>query len=44
MDTMQREFIRMVVSKDGQEVVVRDGYVPLPKAVTDQVLKDIGVK
>lgn len=42
MDTLQREFIRMVVSKDGQEVVVRDGYVPLPKSVSDKVLKDIG--
>ena len=44
MDTLQREFIRMVVSKEGQDVVVKDGYVPLPKSVTDQVLKDIGAK
>ncbi|MCH8538425.1 MAG: phosphate ABC transporter substrate-binding protein PstS family protein [Alkalimonas sp.] len=43
MNTLEREFIRMVVSKEGQEVVARDGYVPLPKAVTDQVLRDIGV-
>ena len=43
MNALEREFIRMVVSKEGQEVVARDGYVPLPKAVTDQVLRDIGV-
>jgi len=28
-----REFLRMVLSKKGQEVVVRDGYIPLPESV-----------
>ena len=30
MQPMEREFLRMVLSKVGQEVVVKDGYVPLP--------------
>jgi len=30
---LEREFIRMVLSKQGQEVVVKDGYIPLPAAV-----------
>ena len=43
LNTLEREFIRMVVSKEGQEVVARDGYVPIPNAVSQQVLRDIGV-
>lgn len=30
---IEREFIRMVLSKRGQEVVVKDGYIPLPAKV-----------
>ncbi len=35
---LEREFFRMVMSKIGQEVVVKDGYIPLPKKVADEVL------
>lgn len=27
---MEREFVKMVLSKSGQEVVIKDGYIPLP--------------
>ncbi|KAF0192938.1 MAG: phosphate transport system substrate-binding protein [Gammaproteobacteria bacterium] len=30
---LEREFIRMVMSKAGQQVVVKDGYIPLPAKV-----------
>jgi phosphate transport system substrate-binding protein len=30
MNTLTREFVRFVLSKEGQEVVVKDGYYPLP--------------
>ncbi len=30
MAPLEREFIKMVMSKVGQEVVVKDGYIPLP--------------
>lgn len=33
-----KEFMKMVLSKQGQEVVLRDGYVPLPKAAADREL------
>lgn len=33
LDPMIREFFRMVLSKQGQEVVVKDGYIPLPASV-----------
>jgi phosphate transport system substrate-binding protein len=29
-DKLTAEFIRFVASKNGQEVVVKDGYYPLP--------------
>lgn len=33
MEPAVKEFMTMVLSKQGQEVVFKDGYVPLPKAV-----------
>jgi phosphate transport system substrate-binding protein len=33
-----REFIKLVLSREGQEVVVKDGYIPLPASVTEQEL------
>lgn len=34
MSPLEREFLRMVMSKTGQAVVVKDGYIPLPAKVT----------
>jgi len=36
LDPLIGEFLRMVLSKDGQEVVVKDGYLPLTKTVFAQ--------
>ncbi|MDR9499541.1 MAG: phosphate ABC transporter substrate-binding protein PstS family protein [Hydrogenovibrio sp.] len=33
------EFLKMVLSKQGQKAVVRDGYIPLPKRMVDRQLK-----
>ncbi len=33
------EFLKFVLSKEGQEVVVKDGYLPLPAKVADQQLE-----
>lgn len=41
---LEREFLKMVLSKQGQEVVVRDGYIPLPAAAVEQQLKNLGLK
>ena len=32
---LEREFLKLVLSKEGQEIVVKDGYIPLPKKVVD---------
>lgn len=40
---LEREFIRMVLSKTGQMVVVKDGYIPLPaKVVSKQIAQLFG--
>jgi phosphate transport system substrate-binding protein len=36
LDPLVREFLRMVLAKEGQEVVVKDGYLPLTKTIYDQ--------
>ena len=38
LDPLTLEFLKFVVSKEGQEVVVKDGYFPLPKAAVDETL------
>lgn len=43
LSPLEREFIRMVMSKQGQEVVVKDGYIPLPSKVTEKTLKALGI-
>lgn len=37
------EFVKSVLSKQGQEVVVKDGYVPLPAVVAAKSLKELGL-
>ena len=32
------EFIKMVLSKTGQQVVIKDGYIPLPAKVVDKII------
>jgi phosphate transport system substrate-binding protein len=35
LDPLTREFLTFVLSKEGQEVVIKDGFLPLPKKVLD---------
>ncbi|WKE64708.1 phosphate ABC transporter substrate-binding protein PstS family protein [Gallaecimonas kandeliae] len=43
LDPMQAEFIKMVLSKAGQQVVEKDGYVPLPAMVAKRELASLGL-
>lgn len=36
IDTLTREFLKFVLSKEGQEIVVKDGYYPLPSQVEQE--------
>ncbi|MEM7402095.1 MAG: phosphate ABC transporter substrate-binding protein PstS family protein [Pseudomonadota bacterium] len=44
MSPLESEFIKMVLSTQGQKVVVKDGYIPLPSKVADKALASIGVE
>jgi phosphate transport system substrate-binding protein len=35
---LENEFMKMVLSKTGQQVVIKDGYIPLPANVVEKVL------
>jgi phosphate transport system substrate-binding protein len=41
LDALTSEFLKFVISKEGQEVVVKDGYFPLPKTAVDETLEAI---
>ncbi len=35
---LEKEFMKMILSKQGQEVVIKDGYIPLPAKVVQKYL------
>lgn len=41
IDKLTLEFLKFVLSKEGQQVVVKDGYFPVPKEVVDEELKKL---
>jgi phosphate transport system substrate-binding protein len=40
-DPLTREFVRYVFSKQGQEVVIKDGYFPIPAPIAIEDLKKV---
>lgn len=38
LNPLEREFFKMVLSKQGQEVVIKDGFVPVPAAMATRFL------
>lgn len=38
---LEREFVKMVLSKVGQQVVIKDGYIPLSAPMVEKILKEI---
>jgi phosphate transport system substrate-binding protein len=38
LDPLVREFLKFVVSREGQEIVVKDGYLPIPAKVVGEEL------
>jgi phosphate transport system substrate-binding protein len=43
LSPLEREFLKMVMSKVGQEVVVKDGYIPLPATVVEKQMSALGL-
>ncbi|MCY4420632.1 MAG: phosphate ABC transporter substrate-binding protein PstS family protein [Gammaproteobacteria bacterium] len=40
---LESEFIKMVLATQGQKVVVKDGYIPLPSKVASKALSSLGL-
>lgn len=38
---LERAFMKMVLSKEGQEVVIKDGYIPLPAKVAQKQIEGV---
>jgi len=41
LSPLDGEFIKLVLSKTGQQVVIKDGYIPLPAKVVEKVLGNL---
>ncbi len=44
LDPLRREFIKYIFSRQGQEVVVKDGYYPVTAPIARKALEQLGVK
>ena len=42
LDPLVREFARFVFSREGQEIVIKDGYMPVPFEVVVEELAMLG--
>jgi phosphate transport system substrate-binding protein len=43
-DPLRREFVKLIFSKQGQEVVAKDGYFPVPASVAREDLEMLKIK
>ncbi len=41
LDTLTKEFLKFVLSRQGQEIVVKDGYYPLPALIAKQYIQQL---
>jgi phosphate transport system substrate-binding protein len=40
---LEAEFVKLVLSKQGQEIVEKDGYIPLPASDVKKVRAKLGL-
>lgn len=43
LNPLEAEFLKTVLSKEGQQIVTKDGFIPLPKKVVDNAHKQLGI-
>jgi phosphate transport system substrate-binding protein len=41
LDPLTREFVKLLLSKEGQEVVIKDGYFPIPSTIAKEELNKV---
>ena len=44
LDPLRREFIKYVFSKQGQEAVIKDGYLPVNAEIAKRMLAQVGIE
>jgi len=44
MDPLRAEFIKFIFSKQGQQVVLKDGFYPVSQAMAEEDMKALGIK
>ena len=44
LSPLEREFIKLVLSQQGQATVVKDGYIPMPAEMAAKALAKLGIK
>jgi phosphate transport system substrate-binding protein len=44
LDPLMTQFIKFVLSKDGQQIVIKDGFYPVSQGLVDEDFKHLGIK
>lgn len=44
LDPLRGEFLRFVFSQEGQQVVIKDGYMPVPNTIAEEEQRKLGLK
>ena len=44
LSPLEREFVKLILSKQGQKIVAKDGYIPVPSKVAEKELAKLGIK
>jgi phosphate transport system substrate-binding protein len=44
LDPLMAQFIKFVFSKEGQQIVIKDGFYPVSKAMADEDMKQVDIK
>lgn len=43
LSPLEREFVKLIMSQTGQEIVLKDGYIPLPGRVVSATMQNLGL-
>jgi phosphate transport system substrate-binding protein len=44
LDPLRREFVKYIFSKEGQQDVIKDGYIPITANIAQNALKSVGIE
>lgn len=44
LDPLRGEFLRFIMSKEGQEAVIKDGYMPIPNKIVSEEKQKLGLQ